>query len=81
MHEKDTLAQFAASISKTTPVQWANFMDALAGYVAVHQANLLNSPLPELPVNQGRAHALTTLHTTLRDCVAIADKFNQGKKK
>lgn len=80
MQQRDTLTLRAANIANVVPVQWRDFIDALAGYIEVHQANLLNSPLPDLPVNQGRAQALTMLHKTLLECTAEAEKIRRTKK-
>lgn len=77
MQQKDTLTIRAANIANVAPTQWRDFIDALAGYVSVHQDNLLKSPLPDLPVNQGRAQALTALHKVLRDCTADADNLRK----
>jgi len=73
MQQQDTLKQKAANIAKVLPDQWRDFCDALAGYTSVHQENLLKSPLPELPVNQGRAQSLTALTRMLKE-VMNADK-------
>lgn len=79
MQQQDNLTLKAAIIAKAAPDQWRSFTDALAGYTEVHQENLLKSPLPDLPVNQGRAQALTMLHRLLKDCLVNADKLNKGK--
>ncbi len=79
MQQKDTLTIRAANIANVNPLQWRDFIDALAGYVQVHQENLLRSPLPDLPVNQGRAQALTALHKVLSECAADADKIRKAK--
>lgn len=80
MQQKDTLTQRAANIANAVPTQWRDFIDALAGYTEVHQENLLKSPLPDLPVNQGRAQALTALHKVLKDCTADAEKIRRNTK-
>lgn len=71
---QQTLTLKAAALLRVAPEEWAAFVDALAVYVEVHRNNVIHSPLPELPVNQGRAQALSSLLTTLKDCRANAEK-------
>lgn len=77
MQEKQNLTIRAANLANAAPIQWRDFIDALAGYISVHQANLLNSPLSDLAVNQGRAQALTTLHKTLTASPADAEQLRK----
>lgn len=75
MQQQDNLILKAANLAKASPQQWRDFLDALAAYTEIHKDNLIKSPLPELPVNQGRAQGLTTLHKVLSEAVASADKI------
>jgi hypothetical protein len=82
MHAQEQLIISAAHLAKSSPTSWAAFLQALVAYTEVHQVNLLKSPLPELPVNQGRAQAMSALLETCTNCAANADKIAQkGKPK
>lgn len=74
MQQQQNLTLKAANLAKSSPQQWRDFLDALAAYTEVHKDNLIKSALPELPVNQGRAQALTVIHKVLSDALASADK-------
>lgn len=65
----------AASIARTTPELWQNFLRELAVYTETHRNNLIVSPLTELPVAQGRAQSMSSLLDTLKDCEKTADKI------
>ena len=69
MNESANLQMRAATLARLTPMEWAEFVKALAAYVEIHRNNLVNSPLPELPINQGRAHMGTTLVILLDGCL------------
>ena len=77
MQPRETLIVKAAHLSKSSPTAWQNFLDAFGEYVELHRKQLLNSPLPELPVNQGRAQALATLLEDMKTCAATAEKIAQ----
>lgn len=76
---KEQVIIAAANLSRTTPDQWRTFLSALDAYSEAHRENLLQSPLPELPVNQGKAQSLTSLLRTLKACEADADKIRKTK--
>ena len=78
MQPKEELALKAATLSRVAPVEWQSFLKQLAVYNEVHRNNLVKSPIAELPVNQGRAQALSTLFDTLARSQEIADTI--GKK-
>lgn len=77
MQKRDALIVSAATLANAAPIQWQNFLQALAVYTEVHRDNVIKSPLPELPVNQGRAQSLSTLRDLLGTCVAEADKIRK----
>lgn len=80
MQPHDELTIKAAALAKSSPIQWRDFLQALATFSNVHKENLVNSPLPALPVNQGRAQILSTLQGILGNCVANAEKFTPKDK-
>lgn len=59
-------------------MEWQLFLKDLAVYNEVHRNNLVKSPLAELPINQGRAQALSTLLETLMQSPALADKIGKN---
>lgn len=73
MNETGNLQARAATLARLTPMEWAEFIKALAALVEVHRNNLVNSPLPDLPVNQGRAQFGTNLVLLLDQCVRDDD--------
>lgn len=73
----DNLTMKAAQLARLAPREWREFMEALAVYNNVHRENLVMSPLQELPVNQGRAQSLSSLHDRLAHAVSNADKINR----
>lgn len=73
------LAIRAAYLERHAPVEWQAFLKDLAVYVEVHRNNLVLSPLPELPVHQGRAQSLSTLLDVLKDARATAEKIEKAK--
>jgi hypothetical protein len=75
MSPLEELAIKATSLSRVAPREWHDFLQALAVYNEVHRKNLIMSPIPELPVNQGRAQSLATLFDQLQNCKATADKI------
>jgi hypothetical protein len=77
MQPLDQLTISAAHLAKSSPTSWQNFLQALAAVNNVHRDNLLKSPLPDLPVNQGRAQILSLLFETCTNCTANADKIAQ----
>lgn len=76
---KEDLAVRAAALLRNAPLEWQAFVKALAVYTEVHRDNLVKSPMAELPVNQGRAHALSSLLDTLKDAADIADKIRKNQ--
>lgn len=78
-NSKNDLILAAASLSRTTPELWQNFLKAMAVYTEQHRNNVIMSPLPELPVNQGRAQSLSSLLDTLKSCETDADKIRSKK--
>lgn len=68
----------AANLGMAAPREWKAFLDALADYVEAQRTNLVNSPLPELPVNQGRAQFGTTLFMFLLKSVEAEEKLRKG---
>lgn len=80
MIETAVQLQFKASIlARLNPSDWAEFMKAFAAYAEQHRNNVINSPLPELPVNQGRAQLATQLTLLLGNCVE-AEEARKAKK-
>lgn len=75
MLPNDALTMKAAQLARTAPREWREFLEALAVHNEVHRTNLIMSPLHELPVNQGRAQALSTLLDRLKNSVASADRI------
>lgn len=73
------LTKAAANLAKSSPNGWQAFVEAMSMFAEHHRHNLVMSPLPELPINQGRAQILSTLTDNLRNCVGNADKL-EGKK-
>ena len=72
---KEILIVRAAALSRTAPEEWRKFMEALAVLSEQHRENLVKSPMPELPVNQGRAQAVSSLIEMFTDCEAVAEKI------
>lgn len=69
----------AAQLERHAPLEWKAFLQELAVYVEVHRKHLVSSPLPELPVSQGRAQSLSTLLEALGNARTIAEKIEKAK--
>jgi hypothetical protein len=80
MSPTETLIQKAAQLERASPIQWQAFVQALAVYTEVHRDNAILSPIAELPVNQGRAQAMSSLLETLKTAAEKADKINSRKR-
>lgn len=80
MQPFEELAVKAAALSRSSPNLWADFLLALGSCVERQTETLVNSPIPDLQINQGKVQALQNLHRNLTDAVKIADKLN-GKQK
>lgn len=65
----------AAQLERASPQEWQEFVKSLAVYTDVHRDNVIKSPLPELPVNQGRAQSLSSLLKALSDCRSVGEKI------
>jgi hypothetical protein len=81
MQHTDQLIEKAAFLSRAAPTQWREFLNALSVYSDKQMEILVNSPVPDLQVLQGRAQALKTLLTTLTNAVETADKIAGKAKK
>jgi hypothetical protein len=69
MNERSILISRAASLARARPEEWKAFVAALAAYVEIQRNNVVNSPLPELPVNQGRAQFGTQMVLLMDNCL------------
>lgn len=69
----------AYALAKSSPVQWQDFLQALASVTAEHKELLVNSQLDDLQVAQGRARALSSLYKLLAECVTNAEKLKKDK--
>lgn len=76
---KEDLTMRAAALSRNAPMEWQAFVKALAVYTEVHRNNLVKSPMEELPVNQGRAQALSSLLGLLKNPEPVADKLRKNQ--
>ena len=70
----------AARLARSAPVNWDKFIGALQRYSTATTQNCIQSPLEELPRNQGRAQAAARLYDLLANAPASADKL-EGKRK
>jgi hypothetical protein len=79
MNDRELILK-AASLARTNPESWRQFLGAFADYVEQSRTNLIASPLEQLPVLQGEARACTRLLGLLENCMSKADQI-EGKRK
>lgn len=72
------LAVRAAYMERHAPMEWQAFLQALAVYVEVHRNHVILSPLPDLPVHQGRAQSLSALQEILTNARTTAEKIEKA---
>lgn len=77
MNAAQNLTMKAASLARIAPEQWRDFLAALADFRDHHRENLVQSPLNELPINQGRAQILGALHKNLSECLVNSEKMTK----
>jgi hypothetical protein len=70
----------AATLARSAPEDWKEFLGALTVYTDNQISNCVSSPLEMLPQNQGRAQASVAILRMLRDCLKTADQI-EGKRK
>lgn len=70
----------AARIARSSPDAWDRFLAAVQAYSSQQITNCIQSPLDQLPVNQGRAQATARLYGLMAECLQGADKI-EGKRK
>lgn len=80
MRPKDDLTTKAAQLARAAPNEWRGFLEALAGYNDFMRASLVQSPLAELQINQGKAQAIDALTKHLRDCLSDAEQLARKAK-
>lgn len=80
MQPHQDLTTRAAALARSSPQQWQEFLRALNAFKDGHKENLVNSPLADIQVNQGRAQILSILCNLLGDSVANAAKMNPKDK-
>ena len=80
MRPTEELSLKAAALQRNAPQEWRAFVAAFSAYNDVHRDNLVMSPLPELPVNQGRAQALSSLLELFEKSAENADKIRKQQK-
>lgn len=78
--QKANLVTAAATLAKTAPFQWQQFLEALAVYTETHKDNLVKSPLERLQIAQGQAQAMVSFTDDMINCIKNADAINTGKK-
>lgn len=77
---EDELVKRAATLARSAPKDWDQFVGALAVYTNLQTTHCIQSPLEELPRNQGRAQNAARLYGLLADCLAKADAI-EGRRK
>lgn len=75
MKEQDLLVIEAARLARSSPELWERFVTAFRAYSALAAKDCIQSPLPELPRNQGRAQNTARLLDMFETCKARADKL------
>lgn len=81
MQHTNHLVEKAAILSRTVPNEWHGFLNALSEYSNKQTEILVNSPVVDLQVAQGKAQALKTLLSTLANAADTADKIAGKAKK
>lgn len=77
----DNLTLKAAALARVAPDLWRDYVSAIADFAEIHRDNLVKSPLPDLPVNQGRAQIMSAFHKSMAECLANSDKIKKGTPK
>jgi phytoene dehydrogenase-like protein len=77
---QDNLAVAAAYLKRAAPKSWAEFMTALEAINTEAATLCVQAPPDQILVKQGRAQQLVELVTSLRDCIATADKLEAKLK-
>lgn len=80
MQPREELILKAATLARSAPNEWREFVEALGKYNEVTRENLVKSPLNELPVNQGRALMSASILGIFVECLKSADKINRNAK-
>lgn len=71
----------AASLARTAPSSWNEFLAALSELAAHERLSIITSPIDRLPVVQGRAQMSHVLLSLLHDCVKQADLIQKAQEK
>lgn len=77
----DDLIVAAARLSGSAPNDWKQFIEALRNYSNATAQQCIQSPLSELPRNQGRAQETAHLLGIMEDCRSRADKIDKRRMK
>jgi hypothetical protein len=80
MQPHEHLIVVAADLARSSPQRWADFLEAFAAFTDTYRTKLVHSPLPELPVAQGKAQSLAFTHELLKGAPATADKIKSKGK-
>ena len=76
---KDNLTVKAASLARSSPNEWREFLAELAVYCQNRVTECVQSPIEMVHVAQGRAQQCTSLLALLNDAVKNADRLADRK--
>ncbi len=80
MQIQEELTLKSAALAKSSPTQWQDFLRAFKSIVEDQKEKLVNSPLEQLQVSQGRAHVLQATYKILEDCITNSEQMKRNKK-
>jgi hypothetical protein len=80
MTSEQALILRAAELARNAPQSWQHFVEAFRAYSSEQTVNLIQSPLDQLPVAQGRAQSSSRLLDHFANCLSSADKIESKRR-